>query len=85
MMVRWHHHSTNPGPIIQEFIAMKKFSLTVLGSFFVLNLITGCGEKNTDLPKALTEEQKKAIKAEDEAVANEEGGRVKKKGGKLTR
>lgn len=83
MMVRWRHHSTNPGPIIQEFIAMKMFSLTVLGSFFVLNLLTGCGK--TDLPKALTEEQKKAIKAEDEAVANEEGGRVKKKGGKLTR
>ena len=64
---------------------MKKIPLMALASLFILNLVSGCGENKTQLPKALTEEQKKAIKAEDEAVANEEGGRVKKKGGKVTK
>ena len=64
---------------------MKKIPLLVLASLFILNLVSGCGSNETQLPKALTEEQKKAIKAEDEAVANEEGGRVKKKGGKVTK
>lgn len=61
---------------------MKNYPVLVLTPLFVLNLVTGCGDNKTVLPKALTEEQKKAIKAEDEAVANEEGGRVKKKGAK---
>ena len=64
---------------------MKKVPFLVLASLFILNLVSGCGRNETQLPKALTEEQKKAIKAEDEAVANEEGGRVKKKGGKVTK
>lgn len=61
---------------------MKNYPLLVLTPLFILNLVTGCSDNKTVLPKALTEEQKKAIKAEDESVANEEGGRVKKKGGK---
>jgi hypothetical protein len=64
---------------------MKQYPLMVLAPLFILNLLTGCGDDKTVLPKALTEEQKKAIKAEDEAVANEEGGRVKKKAGKATK
>lgn len=35
----------------------------------------GCGSNETKLPGALTEEQKKAIKAEDDKVAEEEGGK----------
>lgn len=61
---------------------MKSKLLLVLTIFFVLGLATGCGDNKTVLPKPLTDEQKKAIKAEDEAVANEEGGRVKKKAGR---
>mgnify|MGYP006280647279 CR=1 FL=1 len=65
---------------------MKKFPVLALATLFMLNLVTGCGGDNkTVLPKPLTEEQKKAIKAEDESVANEEGGRVKKKSGKTTK
>lgn len=64
---------------------MKQFPLMVLAPFFILNLLTGCGDNKTVLPKPLTEEQKKAIKAEDEAVALEEGGPVKKKAGKATK
>lgn len=61
---------------------MKRFlvlAVAVCGCLFNI----GCGDNKTVIPPALTEEQKKAIKAEDEKVANEEGGRKQnKKGGK---
>lgn len=61
---------------------MSLQSLSKFVPLFALFLLSGCGDNPVGKPKALTEEQKKAIKAEDEAVANEEGGRVTKKQGK---
>jgi hypothetical protein len=41
----------------------------------------GCGSDKTVIPtKELTEEQKKAIAAEDDKVFMEEGGNMQKKG-----
>jgi hypothetical protein len=51
----------------------------LLGLLVGLVMFVGCGG-NTVIPTgAFTDEQKAKIKAEDEAVAAEEGGRVVKK------
>ncbi len=56
---------------------MKRvFSSTL--SFVVFAGLCGCGDDKTVLPGPLTDEQKKAIKAEDEKVALEEGGGPRK-------
>ena len=44
-----------------------------------LLLLGGCGDAPTKLPGALTDEQKQAIKAEDDKVFDEEGGNNRKK------
>ena len=47
----------------------------MIAGFLLVALIAGCGSDKTVIPtKELTEEQKKAIKAEDAKVAQEEGG-----------
>jgi outer membrane biogenesis lipoprotein LolB len=44
-------------------------------------LLMGCGSDKTVIPtKELTDEQKKAIAAEDDNVFMEEGGNMQKKG-----
>lgn|GEM_PF-4099582 len=47
-------------------------------SVVMLAGLCGCGDNKTVLPGPLTDEQKKAIKAEDEKVALEEGGGPRK-------
>ena len=45
-----------------------------------LSMLTGCGEPKVEIPTAdLTEEQKAAIKAQDEKIANEESHGAKKR------
>lgn len=52
---------------------------------FSLILLAGCGNDKTVIPtKELTDEQKKAIKIEDDKVFEEEGG-TKQKGLKVKR
>lgn len=47
----------------------------IIAGFLFVALIAGCGSDKTVIPtKELTDEQKKAIKAEDAKVADEEGG-----------
>ena len=50
----------------------------LLGLFLGLVLSVGCGE-TPNPTRRFTDEEKAKIKAEDEAVAAEEGGRVVKK------
>lgn len=60
---------------------MKRVLLLSLTSL-VLAGLCGCGDSKTVLPGPLSDEQKKAIKAEDEKVALEEGGGPRKNGKK---
>ena len=45
-----------------------------------LSILAGCGEPKVEIPTGdLTEEQKAAIKAQDEKIANEESHGAKKR------
>lgn len=62
---------------------MKRFSWLLLGVVILTNGV-GCGDNKTVIPdKPFTEEQKKAIQAEDRSVEDEESqGKLPKKKGK---
>ena len=53
-------------------------SVALMGLLLSFVMLVGCGD-NTVSTKPFTDEEKAKIKAEDEAVAAEEGGRVVKK------
>ena len=53
-------------------------SVALMGLLLGFVMLVGCGD-NTVSTKPFTDEEKAKIKAEDEAVAAEEGGRVVKK------
>lgn len=68
-----------PKPMLIPRLTMKFARLFLCFTLLVVSL-TGCGDNKTVIPNApFTEEQKKAIKAEDSKVADEESHGAKKR------